>query len=230
MFAGKVFCLKSRIKKFLGVVVVCLPVALICGCWTWPTSDKAGFDEQARYIEEGEPKIKPGLTLRVSLTASGAAEVQETLKEVSANGEILMPHIGAVKCEGLTVAELQEKIKTAYKSFFIDPQVTVGFPPYLEGSGLKSPWGEVLMMGEVTRPGPVNMSSTRDLTVTRALMLAGGATPLADKGNVKVTRRGKDGSLKKFVVNIDKIGKEGRSDLDIVLKPGDVIYVPESWY
>ncbi len=218
-------------KKFIGIVFVCLPVALMCGCWTWTTSkDKAGFDEQARYIEEGEPKIKPGLTLRVSLTASGAAEVQETLKEVSANGEILMPHIGAVKCEGLTVAELQEKIKTAYKSFFIDPQVTVGFPPYMEGSGLKSPWGEVLMMGEVTRPGPVNMSSTRDLTVTRALMLAGGATPLADKGSVKVTRRGKDGSLKKFVVNIDKIGKEGRSDLDIVLKPGDVIYVPESWY
>ncbi len=218
-------------KKYLAAVFCCLPLVLTCGCWTWPDStDHAGLDEQARYIEEGEPKIKPGLTLRISLTASGAPEVQETLKEVNANGEILMPHIGAVKCEGLTVAELQEQIKTAYKGFFIDPQVTVGFPPYVEGSGMKSPWGEVLMMGEVARPGPVNMPSTRDLTVTRALMLAGGATPLADKSKVKVTRREKDGALKKFVVNIDKIGKEGRSDLDIGLKPGDVIYVPESWY
>ncbi|MEI7900874.1 MAG: polysaccharide biosynthesis/export family protein [bacterium] len=194
------------------------------------TKNGAGFDEQARYFEEGEPKIKPGLTLRVGLTASGAPEVQEAFKEVNASGEILMPHIGAVKCDGLTVVELQEKIKTEYKKFFIDPQVTVGFPPIVEGSGMKSPWGEVLMMGEVARPGPVNMSSTRDLTVTRALMLVGGATPLADKRKVKVTRREKDGSLKKFIVDIDKIGQEGRSDLDIVLKPGDVVYVPESWY
>ncbi len=203
----------------------------MCGCWTWTvTKNGAGFDEQARYFEEGEPKIKPGLTLRVGLTASGAPEVQEAFKEVNASGEILMPHIGAVKCDGLTVVELQEKIKTEYKKFFIDPQVTVGFPPIVEGSGMKSPWGEVLMMGEVARPGPVNMSSTRDLTVTRALMLVGGATPLADKRKVKVTRREKDGSLKKFIVDIDKIGQEGRSDLDIVLKPGDVVYVPESWY
>jgi len=206
-------------------------MVLVCGCLSWlAPKDNAGFDEQAQYIEEGEPKIKPGLTLRVSLTASGAPEVQESLKEVNASGEILMPHIGAVKCDGLTVVELQEKIKTAYKGFFIDPQVTVGFPPFVEGSGMKSPWGEVLMMGEVARPGPVNMTSTRDLTVTRGLMLAGGTTPLANKSKVKVTRREKDGSLKKFVVDIDKIGKEGRSDLDIVLKPGDVVYVPESWY
>jgi len=85
-------------------------------------------------------------------------------------------------------------------------------------------------MGEVARPGPVNMPSTRDLNVTRVLMMAGGATPLADKRSVRVTRREKDGTLKKFIVNIDLIGKEGRADLDVILKPGDVVWVPESWY
>lgn len=208
-----------------------MTLVLASGCWTWATpEDDTGFDGKAVYVPEGEPTIKPGLTLRVSVTVSGAPEVQESLKEVNASGEILMPHIGAVKCDGMTVVELQEKIKTAYKAFFIDPQVTVGFPPYVEGSGMKSPWGEVLMMGEVVRPGPVNMPTTRDLTVTRALMVAGGATPMADKSKVRVTRREKDGTLKNFIVNIVKIGKEGRSDLDIALKPGDVVYVPESWY
>jgi hypothetical protein len=47
---------------------------------------------------------------------------------------------------------------------------------------------------------------------------------------VRVTRREADGTLKKFEVDIDKIGKEGRSDLDVTLKPGDVVWVPESWY
>jgi polysaccharide export outer membrane protein len=191
--------------------------------------DDGGVGKDAVYVEEGEPKVKPGLTLRVAVTASGSPAVKEELKEVDANGEILMPLIGAVKCEGLTVVELQEKIKTAYKDYYIEPQVTVGFV-YVPDAGMKSPWGSVLLMGEVARPGPVNMPSTRDLTVTRAVMLAGGATPLANKRKVRVTRREADGTLKKFVVDIEKIGKDGRSDLDVALKPGDVVWVPESWY
>jgi polysaccharide export outer membrane protein len=190
---------------------------------------ESGFDEQAQYVEEGEPTIKPGLTLKISVTASGSAAVEETVKEVNANGEILMPLINAVKCEGLTVVALQEKIREAYKNYFIDPQVTVSFL-FVENSGMKSPWGSVLVMGEVARPGPVNMPSTRDLNVTRVLMLAGGVTALADKRSVRVTRREKDGALKRFSVNIELIGKEGRADLDVILKPGDVVWVPESWY
>lgn len=234
---GKEFVFrKQRESRFLKslmrhcvwrAVAVCMTVAF-CGCRT-PSENGTGVDGLPVYVDPGEPTIKPGLTLRVAVTASGAEAVKEELKEVNANGEILMPLIGSVKCEGMTTVDLQDKIKTAYKDYFIDPQVTVGFV-YVENSGMKSPWGSVLLMGEVTRPGPVNMPSTRDLTVTRAVMMAGGATALADKRAVRVTRREKDGTLKKFVVDIDKIGKEGRSDLDIALKPGDVVWVPESWY
>ncbi len=224
----RVSFLKSMLLHALRCVVVFLVAVAMVGCET--VSDQApDVDGMTVYVPPGEPTIVPGLTLRVAVTASGAPAVNEELKEVNANGEILMPLIGAVKCEGMTVVDLQEKIKTAYKDYFIDPQVTVGFV-YMENSGMKSPWGTVLLMGEVARPGPVNMPSTRDLTVTRAVMLAGGATPIADKRGVRVTRREKDGSLKKFVVDIEKIGKEGRSDLDLPLKPGDVVWVPESWY
>lgn len=217
-------------KNCFALFVFCLILTMASGCWTWTeTSKLPGADDQAVYVPEGEPTIKPGLTLRVAVTASGAEALQETLKEVNANGEILMPLIAAVKCEGLTIVELQEKIKAAYKDYYIDPQVTVGFV-YQENAGMKSPWGSVLVTGEVARPGPVNMSATRDLSVTRVLMLSGGATALADKRKVRVTRREKDGSLKRFIVDIDQIGKEGRSDLDVALKPGDVVWVPESWY
>jgi len=205
-------------------------LALVSGCWMWPPKEPvSGTDDQAVYVPEGEPTIKPGLMLKVSVTASGASAVQEDAKEVNANGEILMPLIGAVKCEGLTIVQLQDKIKASYKEYYIEPQVTVGFL-YQENAGMKSPWGSVLVTGEVTRPGPVNMNATRDLTVTRALMLAGGTTPLADKRKVRVTRREKDGALKRFQVDIQRIGEEGRSDFDLALKPGDVVWVPESWY
>ena len=218
--------MKSAMQKLVLKWIVCVGVAACSGCRTLP--DEVVGPEPV-HVPEGEPTIRPGLTLRVSVTASGESAVKEELKEVNANGEILMPLIAAVKCEGLTIVELQEKIKVAYKDYYIDPQVTVGFV-YVPDSGMKSPWGTVNVQGEVARPGPVNMPSTRDLNVTRALMMAGGVTPLADKRKVRVTRREADGTLKKFEVDIDKIGKEGRSDLDVTLKPGDVVWVPESWY
>ena len=221
--------LKKRLTTSVSVGLLCLS-QLVCGCWFWRSAEpESGFDAQAVYVPEGEPTVRPGLALRISVTASGSAAVQDTIKEVSANGEILMPLIGAVQCDGLTIIEMQERIKTAYKDFYIEPQVTVGFA-YADNSGMKSPWGEVQVQGQVGRPGPVNMPSTRDLTVTRVLMLSGGTTALADKRKVRVTRREKDGALKRFIVNLDLIGKEGRSDLDVLLKPGDVVWVPESWY
>ncbi|MDA3923174.1 MAG: polysaccharide export protein [Kiritimatiellae bacterium] len=224
----------SLILRFVSLILLCFSLVGLSGCGLFdlilPDSNKpGGYDQQAEYVEEGEPRIKSGLTLRVSVTASGSAAVQEVMKEVDLNGEILLPLIGAVKCEGLTVVELQTKISKSYEKYFIDPQVSVNFA-YTENGNMKSPWGSILMMGEITRPGPVNMPSTRDLNVVRALMMAGGVTPMADKRKVRVTRREKSGELKRFIVDIEKIGKDGRSDLDIILKPGDVVWVPESWY
>jgi len=188
-----------------------------------------GYGNQAEFVDykDGQPLIRAGLTLRISVTASGEVAVPDSLKEVDLSGKILLPLIDAVICEGLTVLELQDAITEKYKNFFIEPQVTVNF---VYQPGMKSPWGTVLMTGEVTKFGPVDMPSTRDLTVTRALMLAGGATPLANKKKVLVWRREKNGDLEKFEVNIDAIGQKGDQKQDIKLMPGDVVFVPESWY
>lgn len=226
-------CLRRLFANLLFKgVFVCVVALAVSGCRLWPLvrgEEDDPVSELAEYESEGEPIIKPGLTLRVGVTASGATAVKEELKEVNLNGEILMPLIGEVKCEGLTTMALEDKLKTSFKDYFIEPQVSVSFV-YEPGSGMKSPWGSVLVTGAVVREGPVNMPSTRELTVTRAVMFAGGASPLADKSKVRVSRRNADGTLKKFNVDLKKIGKDGRSDLDITLKPGDVVWVPESWY
>lgn len=218
-------------RPFFWIATLCYCALFCTGCLStlFKGEETNLADSKAEYVAPGEPRIVPGLTLRVSVTASGAEAVQESMKEVNLNGEILMPLIGAVKCQGKTLLEVQEAVQTAYKKYYLDPQVSISFA-FLENPRLKSPWGTVLVMGEVAAQGPVNMPATLDLTVTRALMLAGNATPMADKSRVRVTRRKSDGSLKRFIVDIEKIGKEGRSDLDIVLKPGDVVWVPESWY
>ena len=109
------------------------------------------------------------------------------------------------------------------------PVITVTFGAF-DARGGVSPWGTVTVLGEVARPGPVNMPSTMDMTVTKVLQEAGGCKPFADKSAILVTRCDKEGNQTKTKVDINEIGKGGRIDKDMPLRAGDVVWVPETWY
>jgi polysaccharide biosynthesis/export protein len=123
---------------------------------------------------------------------------------------------------------LKQKLVKAYSEYIKQPQVTVTFAPS-DGRGV-SPWGTVTVLGEVMMPGPVNMPSTMDLTVTKVLQAAGGLRPFANKKAIRVSRCDKDGNKTKFTVDLNEIGEKGRIDMDIALRAGDVVWVPETWY
>ena len=184
-------------------------------------------DVLATYFDG--PKVRPGVALAISVTASGLSGQAAKQYFVDAEGYIAMELVGQIKCDGLTLVGLQQKIAAAYKEYFLDPHVTATFI-YQAGGGMVSPWGTVTVLGEVNKPGPVDVPSTMDLRVTRALQLAGGATGLADKANIRVTRCDKDGKQTKTIVDLIEIGKEGRPDKDMLLQAGDVVWVPMSWY
>ena len=175
------------------------------------------------------PKVRPGIALGITVTATGTQGGSSRQYFVDADGCISMDLIGQVKCDGLTLVGLQQKITAAYKKYYIDPHVTATFV-YQAGGNMVSPWGSVTVLGEVGRPGPVDVPATMDLRLTRAIMLAGGATAIADKRRVLVTRCDKDGKQTKTRVDIIEIGEEGRPDKDMLRKAGDVVWVPMSWY
>lgn len=175
------------------------------------------------------PKVRPGVALAISVTAMGQPGRDAKQYFVDAEGCISMELVGQIKCEGLTLVGLQQKVAEAYKEYYLEPHVTATFI-YQAGQNMVSPWGTVTVLGEVARPGPVDVPSTLDLRVTRALQLAGGATAIADKRRVQVTRCDKDGKQTKTKIDLVQIGEEGRPDKDMMLKAGDVVWVPMSWY
>jgi protein involved in polysaccharide export with SLBB domain len=200
----------------------CLLMGLLAaGCLS--TGD--GTNEPQPAVEE--PKIHAGLVLGVNVIVGGKSGEGEVIKEITATGEITLPLVGTIKCDGLTLDELKNKLVTAYSQYIHDPQITVRF---LYGENMLSPWGTVLVMGQVGRPGPVNIPPTRDLTVTRALQLAGGTTALGDQSDVRITRKLADGKTRKIKLDLKKIGEKGLTEQDIVLRSGDVIYVPEIFW
>ena len=86
--------------------------------------------------------------------------------------------------------------------------------------------GKVYVTGQVRNSGGFDIPAGDNLTVSRAILNAGGFSDFSDKRNVRLVR--KTGSGKETrTVNVQEIWEKGRLDQDIVVQPGDLIVVPE---
>lgn len=208
-------------------------LAGICGCRTvmklFEPDDPIDTSVVATWWDG--PRIRPGIALVVQVGSLASQPVVMNAL-VDQNGEITLPHLlqHSVVCDGLTLEALKDKLVKEYSVYYKQPQVTVMFAPYDARSTAVSPYGTVTVMGEVAVQGPVNMPPTMDLTVTKALQMAGGVKPFANRSRVRVTRCERDGTQRKIYVDLNEIGEDGRIDKDMVLRPGDVVWVPETWY
>ena len=82
----------------------------------------------------------------------------------------------------------------------------------------------VYVHGEVKTPGAVK--STGDLTVLRAIAQVGGLTQMAATGRVEILR-GEAGKPERIRVDLDKIMKAPGENPDVILRPNDVVFVPQ---
>jgi polysaccharide export outer membrane protein len=101
-----------------------------------------------------------------------------------------------------------------------------GVPGLGMPAGLAPETPVIFVMGEVRRPGSIPFA--KDLTVVKALALAGGFTPFASPSKVMVIRV-EDAKRLTLPVNVTTLLKGGEAQ-DIALRAGDVIHVPESLF
>lgn len=91
----------------------------------------------------------------------------------------------------------------------------------------------VNVMGEVTKPQVVAFQE--GMTVMDAILMADGLTDIAKANATRVYRRtpGKTGAgknIEKISIELDKVIFEGDLSKNILLKPGDIIHVPRSFF
>lgn len=88
--------------------------------------------------------------------------------------------------------------------------------------------GKFFVYGEVNKPGVYAMEG--DITVLKAIAIAGGFTKFGSSSRVKVLRPRKDGAgYETIKVNIKEI-MDGYTDSDIALKPGDTVVALEGMF
>ena len=90
------------------------------------------------------------------------------------------------------------------------------------------PVEQFYIIGQVKGPGSYNMPE-HDLTLVEAIGMAGGFTRIASRNSTRIIRV-EDGVEKIIKVKVDEITSAGKKIQDVVIKPGDIIVVPESFF
>lgn len=171
------------------------------------------------FAQKAEYKIQPTDVLDITVHEQGDLA---TKTRVTANGYITFPLIGTVRAEGLTVQELEIRIKELLeKDYLVSAQVLVFIGEYHPR--------QISVVGEVNSPGKFDMPEEKDITLLEAIAMAGGFTKDADANKTRVMRL-QDGKKKAIVVRAKEIMEKNRKEEDIVLEPDDIIFVPESFF
>lgn len=134
---------------------------------------------------------------------------------VRSDGYISIPLLGDVQAAKETPESLAKKIKRKLSAHVTRPNVTVVV--------LSPDSQQVTVVGGVANSGPVPLR--RQMGVLEAIAAAGGFTAWANEGHVRVIRV-VDGERASYRFNY-RAYLAGDPDADIILRPGDVVVVPE---
>ncbi|MBA3687191.1 MAG: SLBB domain-containing protein, partial [Planctomycetes bacterium] len=83
---------------------------------------------------------------------------------------------------------------------------------------------KIYVLGQVERPGALDLPAQKSLTVSKAISMAGGFGRFAKQGKVALIRDGN----KVAEIDVKKLLSGDKPDGDPVLQPGDTVFVPES--
>lgn len=149
---------------------------------------------------------------------------------VQASGDIQAPHLGLVRANGLTCKKIAFAMKRELeKQYFQQATVILALESRPErpiGAARPDDAEYFTVFGQVQRQGKYELLADEELTVSQALLRAGGPTGFGKTSKVHVVRKTPQGN-KTINVNCDDVMKRGRLEKDIIVRPNDVIIVDE---
>ena len=163
-----------------------------------------------RPWNEQEYRLGAGDKLRVEVY--GEPQLSQSL-QVRPDGKITLPLVGDAVATGRTPIELRDAVTTSLKEYVNNPVVTVIV--------VEATAAQVYIIGEVSVPGAQVMQGP--MTVLQALAQAGGLKEFADRGDIRILRKGNLGTLTIPFNYKDAI--KGRLE-PVYLQPGDTVVVP----
>ena len=208
----KIFGFQWRVRPILSVIVGLMSVVMFP---MWSNAQPLPTDEVPPVASslESTYEIGPQDILHISVWKD---EILSREVIVRPDGFISFPLIGEVLAEGRTVGSLAKEMDERLTKFVSDPRISIGVK---EVNSFK-----IFVIGKVNSPGGFQIGQYTD--VMQALSLAGGLTPFAREGSIKVLRRKKKEGQTTFPFDYGEVLKGHSLEQNIVLHRGDVVMVP----
>jgi protein involved in polysaccharide export with SLBB domain len=146
---------------------------------------------------------------------------------VNESGDLEVPYIGFFPVAGKTPQEAAAEIKRELeKKYYYTATVVISVDLTTKTRGSCYVSGQVRLTGAVDLPGE------ETITVSKAVVRAGGFTDYADKRHVRLTRRTREGkqTSKTITIDLTKVIEHGKTDADLTVEPGDSIFVPSKLF
>lgn len=203
-----------------GLLLAALIVLGASGCHT--TSTPSFEDVQVKQAAAHSSSNSPSSLVlhegdKVTITFPGAPTLN-TVQVIRRDGRITLSLVGEVEAAGKTPAQLEQELVKLYGPQLQTKEVNVAAESSLA----------VYVTGAVLRPGRI--TSDRPITALQAIMEAGVDYTKANLKSVRVIRN-EDGKTEHHVLNLKRV-LQGTAGDQFMLKPADIVYVPErfSWF
>lgn len=165
-------------------------------------------------------RVGPGDQLRIQVwsTPARTATVEDQALQpsegpvVDETGTFFYPFVGEVRAAGRTVREIRADLTKKLSDYLRDPQVEVAVETFRAH--------RVMAAGAVGSPGPVTLTNVPLYLVD--LLNQTGTAPTSDLSRVKLRRQGQE-----YTVNARLFLERGDARYNPLLKPDDMVYVPE---
>ena len=155
---------------------------------------------------------------RITVTILGQKDMTRTLR-VAESGSVTLPLLGDVQAAGRSSAELEQAIEAGLRDrYLVNPRVSVAVTEF---RGRR--FG---VMGAVNEPGAFALKSNQT-TMLQALSEARGVKDGADRVAYVLRARPRPGEPQPVAVDLDALLRAGDPAYNVVVEPGDSVYVPE---
>jgi polysaccharide export outer membrane protein len=160
-------------------------------------------------------QVQPDDILTINFALS--PELNQTVN-IHPDGYISLYSVGSVYVKGLTVPQVVSAIKKAYTGTLHDPIIDVDLKDFQRPVFYVS--------GQVAKPGQYDLRY--NLSVLQAIAIGGGFSPTARTQVVLLHRVSTEWAEVK-VLNIRDVARGKDLQADLLVRPGDMIFVPEKF-
>lgn len=202
--------------KSISWVLLLMASLFLSACATGPDTT---LPEAPAVPSESRYTIGPGDELNVFVW--GNPELSVTVP-VRPDGKITTPLVEDVEASGKTPTELAREVEKKLARYVNNPIVTVTVTRFV-GTSTE----QIRVIGQALQPRSIPYRV--NMSVLDVIIEVGGLTEFA-AGNRATITRGPPGQQQTFRVRLSDLVNRGDISANVLMQPGDILIIPESWF